>query len=582
MAAEQEELYLSSSSSEEHSYQEEELTAEESLATAKEHDREGSTEDALLCFGHALQLAVEAAGDETAPECAAYYFAYGDALMTAEDATAKELGAAEEEPEEPAAGGGEAVRPNSPGGRERPEDDIELAWEMLEGARVCYSKQPDTADRRDHLADVHSRLGDVMQANEMFAQAITEYTRAHRLREQALAEGGAATDAGGAAAAAAAAAAPPSRSRLQRAIAAELCNIGRALQWSVPPRTDDAVASYGKAHALVEQLRADESPDEDEAELFELSEGISGKIVELGGEAPTCAPSRKRKAADGGGDGAGGAALPPPGMRGSSGATCHEASGLKVMARWLGGRSSAGYVVAETARLTVLLPGTEGAGAGCRGRVDRWGWGDPRDFDAVEDSAACVDWDDGFDEEDDGDEGGAGEGQRYIAVRNGGGAAVRQLVFEVAEEDEEGDDDEEAVHAWPDAWLGALGSPAEGGIAELYSNDLCRLTTCELLADGAYTCNFDSSNEKVVALLLNLGTTECSIRYDAGGATHSAVLPVLLPSAPTSEDATAAEQADQCLLLDSTVGTVTWRLAAGSAAPLQLGVLQLRKKPPLG
>ncbi len=480
------------------SEEEESLTAEESLATAREHEADGNTEEALLCYGHALQMVVEAAGDETAAECAPYYYAYGDALMTAGDRTARELGDAEEEEEDgPAAG---VVRPTSPGGRERPEDDIELAWEMLEGARVCYDKHPDTAERCVLLADVHSRLGDVMQANEMFAQAITEYTRAHRLREQALDGDGVPTDS------AAADAAAPRRTRgsLRRAIAAELCNIGRALQWSVPPRTADAVTHYERAHALVEGLRRENSPEQDEAELFELSEGIASKITELGGIAPSSAPARKRKADEliRGGQVA---ALPPPGMRGSSGAVCYAGNGgLSVYARWLGGRSSGGYVLAEKARLTVLLPtGVGGAIAPCRGRVDRWGWAAAREFDSTK-CSACVDWDDGFDEEEEEeeeeeapDQSGdvAEQPRRYIAVRNGGGAAVRQIVFEIADPDNA----DESEHVWPTLLrLDAPGQACAGNLpeAELYSNDLCRLSVLELNRDsGAVQLRFDTPGE---------------------------------------------------------------------------------------
>ena len=56
------------------------------------------------------------------------------------------------------------------------------------------------------------------------------------------------------------------------------------------------------------------------------------------------------------------------------------------------------------------------------------------------------------------------------------------------------------------------------------------------------------------------------------------MLPVLLPSAPVSEETAAAEQAEQCLFFGSTVGFMTWRLAAGSVGPLQLGMFQLRQK----
>lgn len=494
---------------------EEELTAEESLATAREHAADGNTEEALLCYGHALQLVVEAAGDETAAECAPYYFAYGDALMTAEDRTARELGDADEEEAAGGEAGGAAmageVRPTSPGGRERPEDDIELAWEMLEGARVCYGKHPDTVDRSVRLADVYSRLGDVMQANEMFAQAITEYTHAHRLREQALAADAAPSDrpADGTVPALA-------RGPLRRAVAAELCNIGRALQWSVPPRAADAVISYERAHALVEDLRHENSPEQDEAELFELSEGIANKITELGGTAPSTAPARKRKAEHITGAGQT-TALPPPGMRGSSGAVCYRGdNGLCVYARWLGGQASAGYVLSEKARLTVLMPpGVGGAIAPCSGRVDRWGWAAAREFDSVE-CSACVDWDDGFDEDEEQQSGGAAQQPgRYLAVRNGGGAAVRQIVFEIADADDGDDGAEGAEHVWPTLVSGDGKKETESNslpaTAELYSNDLCRLSVLELSSEcGATPLRFDTPGQ-AAKVLLPVQTSYCAV-----------------------------------------------------------------------
>jgi hypothetical protein len=160
--------------------------------------------------------------------------------------------------------------------------------------------------------------------------------------------------------------------------------------------------------------------------------------------------------------------------------------------------------LAEKARLTVLLAaGVGGAIVPCRGRVDRWGWAAARDFDSAE-CSACVDWDDGFDEEEENeaDHSGeaAGQPRRYIAVRNGGGAAVRQIVFEIADTDDGDDTTEESEHVWP-ALLSPDGSgQAHGsrlhGKSELYSNDLCRLSVLELSSQSrAVRLRFETPGE---------------------------------------------------------------------------------------
>ena len=95
---------------------------------------------------------------------------------------------------------------------------------------------------------------------------------------------------------------------------------------------------------------------------------------------------------------------------------------------------------------------------------------------------------------------------------------MRQLVFEVPEGDDEDDEEEGEGHTWPEGFLGTEESRVEGAVTELYSNDLCQLTTLELGAGtgGAYTCNFGHADgTNVAVLLLNLGTAECSIQYES-------------------------------------------------------------------
>jgi tetratricopeptide (TPR) repeat protein len=250
-----------------------------------------------------LPTAAYTQGDELAPECAPYYFAYGDALLTSEDHTARDLadvGASGPGPFEEGEGTDAAmVRPHSPGGRERPDDDIELAWEMLEGARVCYDRlrggqrgaAVHGAGEGDgegqwisQLADVHSRLGDLHGANEMFDEARREYESALALRQRvvAVAVAAAAAREGGEEVAG------KGSSREARdgpyKVAAELCNIGRALQWTTPPLTARAVEMYRRAVAVLAPVQAAAAVAEEEAAAAEVAahlRDLEAKIDEL-------------------------------------------------------------------------------------------------------------------------------------------------------------------------------------------------------------------------------------------------------------------------------------------------------------
>ena len=240
------------------------LSLQETFAAAKEHQADGNEEDAIMCYGYALQLA-EARYGLAAAESAAYYFHYGDILLTSEDRSAEDLldKGAEEEVDagtaQPQAGTA-AAGANSPGGRERPQDDVELAWEMLELARVCLLKQPEARARQKLLADTHTRLGDLHQANEQFETAAGEYGAAVALRRGLEHRTAAET----------------------RALAAECCNLARAMQWSNPPRLPEAVEQYGVALATVDSMLHTAAA----ADLPALRADITAKLVELGGTPP--------------------------------------------------------------------------------------------------------------------------------------------------------------------------------------------------------------------------------------------------------------------------------------------------------
>lgn len=63
-------------------------------------------------------------------------------------------------------------------------DDLQLAWEVLDMARIIYSKQPSDKTNDLHLADVHIVLGDVGVESELFDTAVADYKSALSLKSQ--------------------------------------------------------------------------------------------------------------------------------------------------------------------------------------------------------------------------------------------------------------------------------------------------------------------------------------------------------------------------------------------------------------
>ena len=126
-------------------------------------------------------------------------------------------------------------------------DDLELAFQMLELARLRYHALPESGERCRKLADVYSRLGDLNQTNDQFEAALQEYQQALELRKQELASGG--TDA----------------VLTKRDIAFEHSNIARALQYQDTPRIADALGHQRSALATIDELMAASSSGAAEA-----------------------------------------------------------------------------------------------------------------------------------------------------------------------------------------------------------------------------------------------------------------------------------------------------------------------------
>jgi tetratricopeptide (TPR) repeat protein len=83
------------------------------------------------------------------------------------------------EAEEAEEGAGEG---DGEGEAEEEEDDFQIAWEILDVARLIYSKQ-DSPLAKQVTAEIHMDLGDLQMENEQFEQAISDYHQALAIHE---------------------------------------------------------------------------------------------------------------------------------------------------------------------------------------------------------------------------------------------------------------------------------------------------------------------------------------------------------------------------------------------------------------
>eukprot|EP00898_Chlorokybus_atmophyticus_P006288 jgi/Chlat1/6660/Chrsp49S06149 len=171
--------------------------------------RKGENEQAIDLLGKALEIFVTHYG-ELAAECAPFYYRYGGALFykaQAESdvfgekaqALAKQKDAEDEEEDVEEEAVADAEQPTGNGQdkgkgaeeegeedilpQEDASDDMELAWQTLETARLIYSKQP---ARSVDEAEVISLLGEISAEREDFETALADYKHAQTLYAQLL------------------------------------------------------------------------------------------------------------------------------------------------------------------------------------------------------------------------------------------------------------------------------------------------------------------------------------------------------------------------------------------------------------
>ncbi|KAF1784724.1 Tetratricopeptide repeat [Phytophthora cactorum] len=110
---------------------------------------------------------------------ALFYYEYGHALLSLTEVTASLFGGAVEGAA--ASGGGDGEKD----AREAA-DDLEAAWEVMELARVIYSRYPGDQAVESQLARVYTRLGDLGLESDQFEQAKADFEKALLLRRKLL------------------------------------------------------------------------------------------------------------------------------------------------------------------------------------------------------------------------------------------------------------------------------------------------------------------------------------------------------------------------------------------------------------
>ncbi|GAQ81363.1 hypothetical protein KFL_000780250 [Klebsormidium nitens] len=168
--------------------------AEEKLTEGWACAQQDDLDAAIELLGEALSLRVDHFG-ELAPECATAYYKYGCALFwkaqqetdvlgepmtkikqqAAEKADPSGKGKAHTEEDEEEEAEGE--------GGEEEESDMELAWKMLETARLIHEKQPGHTVEE---ADVITTLADISTEREDFETAVKDYGQALSILEELL------------------------------------------------------------------------------------------------------------------------------------------------------------------------------------------------------------------------------------------------------------------------------------------------------------------------------------------------------------------------------------------------------------
>ncbi|EEY58324.1 uncharacterized protein PITG_00979 [Phytophthora infestans T30-4] len=141
--------------------------------------KEKRLEEAVVAFGDLLRTMCEAEGKSDSLAVAPVYYEYGHALLSLTEATASLFGGAVEGAAASGSGDGEQDAKEAA-------DDLEAAWEVMELARVIYSRYPGDQAVETQLARVYTRLGDLGLESDQFEQAKVDFEKALLLRRKLL------------------------------------------------------------------------------------------------------------------------------------------------------------------------------------------------------------------------------------------------------------------------------------------------------------------------------------------------------------------------------------------------------------
>ncbi|GMF35907.1 unnamed protein product [Phytophthora fragariaefolia] len=141
--------------------------------------KEKRLEEAVVALEDLLRTMCEAEGKADSLAVAPVYYEYGHALLSLTEATASLFGGAVEGA---AGAGGEDGEQDARAAA----DDLEAAWEVMELARVIYSRFPGDAAVEAQLARVYTRLGDLGLESDQFEQAKSDFQKALQLRRKLL------------------------------------------------------------------------------------------------------------------------------------------------------------------------------------------------------------------------------------------------------------------------------------------------------------------------------------------------------------------------------------------------------------
>ncbi|TYZ63370.1 hypothetical protein PybrP1_010114 [[Pythium] brassicae (nom. inval.)] len=145
--------------------------------------KEKRLEEAVVVYEDLLRTMIETENQSDSLAVAPVYYQYGHSMLLLAEATASVFGGSVAPPE-----AGSDADADAEQDAKNTADDLEVAWEMLEVARVIYSRFPNELAVEKELARVYMRLGDLGMESDVFEQAKSDYEKSLQLRQKIIAQ----------------------------------------------------------------------------------------------------------------------------------------------------------------------------------------------------------------------------------------------------------------------------------------------------------------------------------------------------------------------------------------------------------